>query len=181
MYNRNHTEYQLDVSTESSPAANGDRQARPIALGLVRPTLSGRDTATDAIEIQSHAHHLGYRWLYTLRPPETTSDPVGYTLALAAGLNAVAIVTVSDAHIDHNPGRITPSMDLITITPPYIWPTGATEPSAMQPIPIRDCTFEPTQLDHDCARQLWHAHRNCFPSCLARLAAGAALAAREVD
>ncbi|NKY53687.1 hypothetical protein [Nocardia vermiculata] len=167
--------------TDSGPTAHHGQAPRPAALGLVRPSLSGRRAASYALEIQSHAQYLGYRWLYTLRPPTTTSDPVGYALALAAGLDAAAVITVSDAHIDYRPERIAAALNLITITPPRIWPVGATEPVALQPVPLHDCTFEPTQLDHDCAHQLWRTHRDCFPSCLARLAAGAALSAGEVD
>ncbi|WP_158436199.1 hypothetical protein [Nocardia nova] len=45
-----------------------------------------------------------------------------------------------------------------------------------------DCAWEPTQLERDCARRLWEIHRDCSPSCLAGLAASAALSALdEVD
>src|SRR5689334_8388506 len=73
---------------------------RPKAVGLVRPELSGIDTAAHALGIQCYADHLGYRWIFTVRPPQGTRDPVGYTLGIAAGMEAAAIIVADASHVD---------------------------------------------------------------------------------
>lgn len=152
------------------------------AVGMVRPDISGHATPRDALEIQCLAHHLEFRWLCTLRPPPGTADPVGYTLAIAAGMDASAIIVADLAHVDHHPTRVSADFDLITAMPPTLWPAGAQNSYAVPSPPPNDCTWEPTHLERDCARRLWEAHRDCFPGCLAGLAASAALSALdEVD
>lgn len=162
--------------------ALGTPDPRPGAVGLVRPELSGTDTAAHALGIQCHAHHLGYRWIYTVRPPQGTRDPVGYTLGIAASMDAAAIVTVDTTHLDGRPELVNNSLDLVTLTPPRLWHTGSPEPITVPSAPPYDCTWDPSQLEPDCARRLWRTHRDCLPDCRARLAAGAALSAQdEVD
>ncbi len=157
-------------------------RSRSKAVGLVRPELSGSDLAAHALDIQCHAYHLGYQWIYTVRPPERTRDPVEYVLGIAASMHAGAIIVVSLAHIDSRPELINAGLDLVTITPPRLWRCGSTEPIVVQSVPLNDCTWEPTQLERDCARRLWDTHRDCLPDCRARLAASAALSALdEVD
>lgn len=154
----------------------------PKAVGLVRTEITGRDTAAVALDIQCHAHHLGYRWIYTVRPPEGTFDPVGYTCAIAAGLDAAAIIVFDSSHFAGQPGRITADFELVTVAPPRWWARGALEPAVVPSPPFGDCTWDPTQLERDCARRLWQVHRDCLPDCRARLAASAALSALdEVD
>ncbi len=156
--------------------------SRPLAIGMVRPDISGADIATHALEIQCYAASLGYRWLLTLRPPGVTADSVGYVLAIAAGMDVSAILVPDLDHIDNRAERITAGFDLVTVSPARLWRRGEVGPIAVQSLPLNDCTFEPTQLERDCARRLWEVHRDCFPDCLARLAASAALSALdEVD
>ena len=156
--------------------------SRPGAVGLVRPELSGAETATHALGIQCHAQHLGYRWIYTVRPPQGTRDPVGYTLGIAASMDAAAVITVDIEHLDGRPELVSDSFDLVTLTPPQMWQTGSLKPIPVQSVSLHDCTWDPSQLEHDCARRLWYTHRDCLPDCRARLAAGAALSAQdEVD
>lgn len=162
---------------DAAPARSG-----PKAVGLVRTELSGIDTAAHALDIQCHAHHLGYRWMYTVRPPRGTPDPVAYTLGIATTMGASAIVVVDATHVDGKIEFVSAGFDLATITPPRLWRSGASEPIVVQSAPLNDCTWEPSQLELDCAHRLWNIHRDCLPDCRARLAAGAALSARdEVD
>ncbi|WP_148306723.1 hypothetical protein [Nocardia nova] len=152
------------------------------AVGLVRPEISGPDTVRHDLEIQCFAYHLGLRWRCTLRPPEGTRDPVGYALAIAAGLDATAVIVFDLAHVDDRPERVSADFDFATVTPPRLWRAGTTESYALTSPPLNDCTWEPTHLERDCARKLWEVHRDCFPGCLAGLAASAALSALdEVD
>ncbi|MBF4998548.1 hypothetical protein IRT45_15465 [Nocardia sp. BSTN01] len=156
--------------------------ARSKAVGLVRTEISGADTARHDIEIQCLAHHLGFRWLCTLRPPEGARDPIGDILAIAAGMDASAVLVYDLAHVDDRPDRVSADFDLATVAPPRLWLAGTTGPYAVEPPPLNDCTWEPTHLERDCARRLWEVHRDCFPGCLAGLAASAALSALdEVD
>ncbi|AHH20217.1 hypothetical protein NONO_c54370 [Nocardia nova SH22a] len=114
--------------------------------------------------------------------PDGTSDPVGYTLAVAAGMDAVAIVVLDLAHVGDEPERVAVGFDLATITPARMWRRGVVEPRAVRSLLLNDCTWEPIQLERDCAQRLWDAHRDCFPDCRSRLATSAALsAADEVD
>ncbi len=172
-------ESRVDTAIDERDAAPA--HSTPKAVGLVRTELSGIDTAAHALDIQCHAHHLGYRWIYTVRPPRGTPDPVAYTLGIATTMGASAIIVVDATHIDGNPEFVS-GFDLATITPPRLWRRGTVEPVVVQPAPLHDCTWEPSQLELDCAHRLWNIHRDCLPDCRARLAAGAALSARdEVD
>ncbi|WP_227984452.1 hypothetical protein [Nocardia spumae] len=153
--------------------------SRPKAVGLVRTELSGIDTAAHALDIQCYAHHLGYRWIYTVRPPQGTRDPVGYALDIAASMGAAAIIVVDATHIDSPDEFVSAGFDLVTTAPPRLWRAGAGDPIVVQSVPADDCTWEPSQLEPDCARRLWNTHRDCLPDCRARLAAGAALSARD--
>ncbi|MBF6147906.1 hypothetical protein [Nocardia nova] len=156
--------------------------ARSKAVGLVRTEISGSDAAGHDLEIQCFAHQLGFRWLCTLRPPEGMRDPIGDILAIGAGMGASAILVFDLAHIDDLPERVTADFDLATVAPPRLWLRGMTQPYVVEPPPVNDCTWEPTHLERDCARRLWEIHRDCFPGCLAGLAASAALSALdEVD
>ncbi|MFF0456115.1 hypothetical protein [Nocardia africana] len=101
---------------------------RPKALGLVRTELSGSDTAAHALGIQCYADYLGYRWIFTVRPPQGTLDPVGYTLCIAASMEAAAIIVIDPTHVDHRTDIGTAGFDLLTITPPRLWRVGALEP-----------------------------------------------------
>lgn len=168
-------------SSQASPIGAVPRML-PDALGLVRLVISGPSAAAHALEIQCQAHHLGYHWLSTIRLPEGIRDPVGYALAIAAGLGVAAIIAPDVAHVDDQPERISADFDFATVTPPRVWRRGALKPVAVQALLLNDCTWEPVQLERDCARLLWESHRDCFPDCLARLAASAALSALdEVD
>ncbi|ATL66563.1 hypothetical protein [Nocardia terpenica] len=39
---------------------------KPSAIGLVRKDVSGPDAPRHAVEVQRHAHSLGYQYLYTV-------------------------------------------------------------------------------------------------------------------
>lgn len=170
------------TSPRGSSIAGPVATVRPAALGLVRVEISDRDAAAHDLEIQCQANYLGYRWLFTIRLPGGTHDPVGYALAIAAGLGAEAIIVTDLAHVDDQLERIIADFDLATTAPARLWRRGVAESLAVHAFPLNDCTWEPTQLEPDCARRLWEVHRDCFPDCLSRLAASAALsAADEVD
>ncbi|PPJ31633.1 hypothetical protein C5E45_27385 [Nocardia nova] len=171
-----------DALREAAGALTVMSVAHTKAVGLVRPEISGPDTVQHDLEIQCLAYHLELSWLCTLRPPEGTRDPVGYSLAIAAGMDASAIIVFDLGHVDNQPERVSAEFHLATVTPPRLWRAGTSESYAVASPSLNDCTWEPAHLERDCARRLWEAHRDCFPGCLAGLAASAALSALdEVD
>ena len=52
--------------------------------------------------------------VYTLRPPESTRHPVGYTMAIAEGMGVWAIMVSDLAYVDNRPERISTAFDLAT-------------------------------------------------------------------
>jgi hypothetical protein len=64
---------------------------------------------------------LGYHYVYTVRPPVDTADPIGYALGIAAGLDVAAIVTYDLAHVDNQPARVCEDFDLETVCPATTW------------------------------------------------------------
>ncbi|MEV5835087.1 hypothetical protein [Nocardia sp. NPDC052112] len=98
---------------------DGDR--RPKAIGFVRGAVSGLDAPRHALAIERHARSLGLRYLYTVRPPQGATDPIGYALGIAAGLGAAAIVVYDLAHVDNQPARVCEDFNLETVCPPETW------------------------------------------------------------
>jgi hypothetical protein len=100
----------------------------PMAVGLIRENVSGPAATRHALALRRHARALGYRYPYTVRPSEDTSDPIGYALAIAAGLDAAALVVYDLAAVDNRPARVCEAFDLETVCPPTTWARVA-EPS----------------------------------------------------
>lgn len=94
---------------------------KPAAVGLVRPDVSGLQAPHHAVLIQRHAEQLGYRYVYTVRPPLDNADPIGYALGLAAGLNAAALVVYDLETVGNMPARVCEMFDLETVNPPETW------------------------------------------------------------
>jgi hypothetical protein len=161
----------------AAPAAGS---VRPLAVGLVRTDRSTPAADAYAAEIQCYAAHLGYRWVYTVRPPEDATDPVGYALGIAAALGIAVIVAYDLAQVDDERDRICADFDLAILRPPTLWRYASNEP-LVQSFPIYDCTWKPSELDGDTARRLWQIHRDCLPGCHAQQAASAALSAENLD
>ncbi|WP_174186133.1 hypothetical protein [Nocardia barduliensis] len=108
---------------QSPPTAAG---GRPEALGLVRDEVSGVHAARHAAEVQRHAHRLGYLHKYTVRPPARVTDPIGYALAVAAGLGVQALVVFDLIHVDNQPALICDAgFDLETVCPGTTWARSA--------------------------------------------------------
>jgi len=93
----------------------------PTAVGLVRDDVSGPAALRHALTLPRHARSLGYRHLYTVRPPDDAADPIGYALDIAKGLNASAIVVYDLAAVDNSPARVCEDFDLETVCPPTTW------------------------------------------------------------
>jgi hypothetical protein len=93
----------------------------PKAVGFVRGDIAVLEAPRHAVAVQRHARALGYQYLYTIRPPHDTADPIGYAIGIAAGLDVAAIVVYDLAHVDNNPGRICEDFDLETVCPPETW------------------------------------------------------------
>ncbi|WP_169541801.1 hypothetical protein [Nocardia jiangxiensis] len=94
---------------------------RPKAVGFVRGDLSGLDAPRHADAVARHARALGYDYLYTVRPPQDTTDPVGYSLGIASGLDVETIVVYDLAHVDNQPARVCEDFDLETVCPAETW------------------------------------------------------------
>jgi len=94
---------------------------KPKAIGLVRPDKSGLAAPKRATDIRRYAEHLGYRYLYTVRPPECHDDPVGYALNLVLDISAAALVVYDLDTVDNTPARICDVCDLETVCPPTTW------------------------------------------------------------
>src|SRR2546427_12673849 len=75
----------------NNQVAEGDTCHRK-AIGFVRGDVSRLAAPRHASAVMQHARLLGYQYVYTVRPPQDTSDPIGYVLGIAAGLDVAAIV-----------------------------------------------------------------------------------------
>ncbi|MET8871596.1 hypothetical protein [Nocardia sp. NPDC004604] len=91
------------------------------AVGLVRAEVSGVEAPRHAEAVQRHARLLGYQYVYTVRSPHDTPDPIGYALGIAAGLDAAAIVVYDLAQVDDQPARVCEDFDLETVCPATTW------------------------------------------------------------
>jgi hypothetical protein len=98
---------------------------RPMAIGLVRADVSGLDAPRHAVAVERHARSLILQYVYTVRPPHDTADPIGYALGIASGLNVTAIVVYDLAHVDNQPARVCEDFDLETVCPGATWARAA--------------------------------------------------------
>lgn len=106
------------------------------AVGLVRPDKSGLAASRHAIAARRHAEQLGYRYLYTVRPPERHPDPIGYTLSIAFGVRAAALIIYDLATTDNTPARVCDFCTLETVCPPTTWTAalpGGVDPAHAHP------------------------------------------------
>ncbi|WP_460698767.1 hypothetical protein [Nocardia thraciensis] len=94
---------------------------RPTAVGFLRPELAGLDAPRQATAIRRHAETLGYRYLYTVRPPERADDPVGYLLNFVAGIQVSTVIVFELDTVDHSPAPICEACDLETVVLPEKW------------------------------------------------------------
>ncbi|QIS18675.1 hypothetical protein [Nocardia terpenica] len=95
---------------------------KPSAIGLVRKDVSGPDAPRHAVEVQRHAHSLGYQYLYTVRPPTDSDAPIQYALGMASGLKVDVIVVYDLGHVDSRPALICDAgFDLETVCPKGTW------------------------------------------------------------
>lgn len=95
---------------------------RPKAIGFIRADVSGLHAPRHANEIHRHACALGYRYVYTVRPPADDPDPIGYALGVAAGLGVDIIVAFDLAQVDNQPALVCDAgCDLETVSPPSTW------------------------------------------------------------
>ncbi|MEV5835196.1 hypothetical protein [Nocardia sp. NPDC052112] len=104
---------------------------KPKAVGLVRPDKSGSAAPRHAIAVRRHAEHLGYRYLYTVQPPEHCPDPIGCALYIASGVPAAALISYDLATTDNTPARVCDFCTLETVCPPTTW--AAALPGAINP------------------------------------------------
>ncbi|MFE9328021.1 hypothetical protein ACIHDR_42820 [Nocardia sp. NPDC052278] len=101
---------------------DGRDARRPKAVGLVRTGVSGLAAPRHAAEIRRHAEQLGYHYLYTVRPPDNPdTDPIGYALTIASGVQAAALIVYDLASVDNTPARVCETCDLETVCPPVTW------------------------------------------------------------
>jgi hypothetical protein len=99
---------------------------RPKAIGLVRNDVSGPDAPRHADAVQRHALALGYRYVYTVRPPVDIDDPIGYVLTIAGGLEIEVLVVFDLEHVDNQPASVCDAgFDLETVCPQCTWARSA--------------------------------------------------------
>ncbi|WP_330228883.1 hypothetical protein OHA40_22635 [Nocardia sp. NBC_00508] len=115
---------------------SGNR-ARPKVVGFVRGEVSGLDAPRHAVAVARHARLMGYEYVYTVRPPRDSADPVGFALGIAAGLDVAAIVVFDLAHVDDRPALVCEDFDLETVCPPVTWARVA---ARSIPLPPRDAS-----------------------------------------
>lgn len=96
-------------------------QERPKAVGFVRGDVSGLQAPRHATAVQRHACALGYRYVYTIRPPQDAGDVIGYALGIAAGLDVAAVVVYDLDQVDNQPARVCEDFDLETVCPATTW------------------------------------------------------------
>jgi hypothetical protein len=73
---------------ESLPRTTSDR---PKAIGFVSNDVSGSDAPRHAIDVQRHAHTLGYQYVYTVRPPADVAEHGRATAVAACGTGKTLI------------------------------------------------------------------------------------------
>lgn len=96
-------------------------RAQPKCIGLVTAATSGLDAPQHAVTLRRHAQELGYWYLYTVRPPQDHTDPVGYALNIAIGVQAAALIVYDLTTVDNTPSRACDVCDLETVSPPQTW------------------------------------------------------------
>ncbi|MBF6176790.1 hypothetical protein [Nocardia blacklockiae] len=106
--------------------------------------------------IQQHAEHLGYRYLYTVRPPKGHGDPVGYAINIAAGIHAAAIVVYDLEVVGHSPARICARFDLETVCPGETWSRAIPPLAAPEAHGLPDWKLAPAE-----AHRLFRLHIEC--------------------
>ncbi|WP_024804375.1 hypothetical protein [Nocardia sp. BMG51109] len=94
---------------------------RPASIGLLRHDVSGLHGPRHAVALRRHAEQMGYRHVYTVRPPAHADDPIGYALNFVVGMKLAAIVVFDLATVDHSPARVCEVCDLETVCPPETW------------------------------------------------------------
>ncbi|MFE7741970.1 hypothetical protein [Nocardia sp. NPDC057455] len=143
----------LKIGTTGRLASQKSRKSN--AVGLVRTDMSGPHAPRHATEIRRHAEQLGYRYLYTIRPPEREVDPVGYALAIAVGVHADALVVHDLTTVNNTPARVCETCDLETVCPAVTW--ARAQPGAIGP--------GHTHPDHPLtiteAHRIMQQHRGC--------------------
>ncbi|WP_433601515.1 hypothetical protein ACQPXH_07170 [Nocardia sp. CA-135953] len=108
--------------THTQATAPSPGTGKPKAIGFVRADVSGLHAPRHASEIRRHASTLGYQYVYTVRPPGDEPDPIGYLLAMAAGLDVAVIVVFELAHVNDQPALVCDhGYDLETVCPQSTW------------------------------------------------------------
>ncbi|MGV9676962.1 hypothetical protein ACWDSJ_16930 [Nocardia sp. NPDC003482] len=146
---------EMAVAQHLSCDAIHEGSRKPKAVGLLRHDISVGRASEHADAIRHHAELLGYHYLYTVRPPEATTDPIAYALEITRGANAAALVVHDLAEVDYTPSRVTGVCDLETVDPPVTW--AAARPGIVDPghaLPDHDLTVEEAQ-------RIWQDHRAC--------------------
>lgn len=107
-------------------SSRNEVSGKPKAIGLVRNDVSGSDALRHADAVRRHALALGYRYVYTVRPPVDVDDPIGYVLAIAGGLEIEVIVVFDLEHVDNRPALVCDAgFDLETVCPQCTWARSA--------------------------------------------------------
>lgn len=110
-----------DPELDGTSVHRTPQRSKPKCIGLVMAATSGSDTPQHAVTLRRHAQELGYCYLYTVRPPQDHTDPVGYALNIAIGVQAAALIVYDLATVDNTLSRVCSVCDLETVSPPQTW------------------------------------------------------------
>lgn len=94
---------------------------RPRAVGFMRNNVARLGNSRHIVAMRRHADMLGYRYVYTVGPPDHLDDPIGYLLDVVCGMSVAAVIVFDLEAVDHSPARVCEICDLETVCPPETW------------------------------------------------------------
>lgn len=104
--------------------------------------------------MRRHADKLGYRYVYTVCPPEQLDDPIGYLLGLVIDMTVAAVVVFDLEPVNHSPARVCEVCDLETVCPPETW-------ARVRVSDARAHTFPESRLSVEEAARVMQQHPEC--------------------
>lgn len=127
---------------------------RPRVVGFLRNDVARLEASRHIVAMRRHADMLGYRYVYTVCPPDHLDDPIGYLLDVVCGTTVAAVVVFDLEAVDHSPARVCEICDLETVCPPQTWARVCMNDA-------RAHAFPDHTLSVDEAVRIMQQHRGC--------------------